>query len=341
MIKVFANANEAWCGERELLTTGTVGKTVTLAFNDAWTGLQKFAVFRAYDISEALPITGDTLEIPARVLSKPDVHLMLGIYGINTQGTVAIPTVYVDLGCIREGANITGADNYVAPEQTLYAAIKEKADEAAASAADAASAQYAGSASFVIAGTEPTPVSGDPTEGHLTLTITYEGVTTVADLGIVTAYAEAVAGGYTGTHSEFQALLTANAQTEYEVAAALAAVDEVTSTASAAQSAAAAAATAATAANTAASAAQTAVAGKQAQHHVTSVNLASGQTAWTVSNVSYVTANNTVIVTPAPTSFAAWVAAGVYCSEQGAGTLKFTSAAQTTAQLTANVLILD
>ena len=65
----------------------------------------------------------------------------------------------------------------------------------------------------------------------------------------------------------------------------------------------------------------------------------SGTTA-TVS-ASAVTATNDVIVAPAPASIAAWAAAGVYCSAQGAGTLTFTCSTVPTAALTANVMAFE
>lgn len=57
-------------------------------------------------------------------------------------------------------------------------------------------------------------------------------------------------------------------------------------------------------------------------------------------NVTGVTASNNVIVTYAPASRDAWLAADVYCSAQGAGTLTFTCSTTPTTNITANVLIL-
>lgn len=54
-----------------------------------------------------------------------------------------------------------------------------------------------------------------------------------------------------------------------------------------------------------------------------------------------VTASNNVIVTYDPASHDAWVAAGVYCSAQATNSLTFTCASTPTANLTANVLIID
>lgn len=58
-------------------------------------------------------------------------------------------------------------------------------------------------------------------------------------------------------------------------------------------------------------------------------------------NVSAVTSTSDVIVAPAPASIAAWAAAGVYCSAQGAGTLTFTCSTAPTEALTANVMAFE
>lgn len=58
-------------------------------------------------------------------------------------------------------------------------------------------------------------------------------------------------------------------------------------------------------------------------------------------SVSGVTASNAVVVTPAPASFTAWGANGVYASAQAAGKLTFTAAEKPTAALTANVLCIN
>lgn len=58
-------------------------------------------------------------------------------------------------------------------------------------------------------------------------------------------------------------------------------------------------------------------------------------------SVEGVTADNTVIVTPAPASYTACLEAGVYCSGQGAGTLTFTCSTAPSASVTCNILILE
>lgn len=56
-------------------------------------------------------------------------------------------------------------------------------------------------------------------------------------------------------------------------------------------------------------------------------------------SVAGVTANNNIIVTPAPDSCVAWGAAGIYCSAQASGTLTFKCTAKPSAAITANIMI--
>ena len=58
-------------------------------------------------------------------------------------------------------------------------------------------------------------------------------------------------------------------------------------------------------------------------------------------SVTDVTTSNSVIVSPAPASISDYVAAGVYCSAQGSGTLTFTASSTPTADLVVNVMIVE
>lgn len=58
-------------------------------------------------------------------------------------------------------------------------------------------------------------------------------------------------------------------------------------------------------------------------------------------SVTGVTASNTVIVSPAPTSFDDYVEAEVKCTAQASGTLTFSCETVPSASLTVNVLIIN
>ena len=68
-------------------------------------------------------------------------------------------------------------------------------------------------------------------------------------------------------------------------------------------------------------------------------------TTWTSNQqsvtVSGVTASNTVIVTPAPASYDAYCAAGIYCSAQAANSLTFKCEEAPSSSLTVNILIVN
>ena len=82
---------------------------------------------------------------------------------------------------------------------------------------------------------------------------------------------------------------------------------------------------------------------KQEKHKPVSVTLSASS--WSnmtqTANVSGVTINSTVVVTPAPVSHSAYGEAGVYCSAQANGTLTFACTDTPKTNLTVNVLILN
>lgn len=80
----------------------------------------------------------------------------------------------------------------------------------------------------------------------------------------------------------------------------------------------------------------------QKKHIAAAVTLS--ETGWSNNEqtvgVNGVTAGNTVIVSPSPTSQDAWAKAGVKCTAQSANSLTFTCKTAPTAALTANIVIL-
>ena len=351
MFQIQVDKNKAWVTQRETVTMYSAGYEavqIQLNFSSEWSGLSKIAVFRAYDAQIDVAMSGNTVEIPVQALLKPNVHLMFGVYGCNSAGTVVIPTIWADLGIIQGAPNPTDADNYGPPALDLYAQVQALAEAAQAAAARATSGEYAGEATFTIGTT------GDET-GHLILSVTEDGVTTTADLGPVTAYAAALAADvdppYTDTYANFCKLLIANYSTSEDVAAALEAVEQVTSTANTANANAAtalstaqAASSAAASAVAAAAAAQTSADAKQPKYKTATVTLASGASEWGVDqpiSVAGVTASNLVIWSSAPESFDAASAAGVRMTAQGNGTVSFSATATTSEDIVMNLAIFD
>ena len=91
----------------EILTSGMVGKTVQILFDDSWTNLTKTLVFRAGQIQATAP--GDTFPavIPGSVLAHPFRKLHVGVYGTDPSGNLVIPTLMAEGPMIRYGADPT------------------------------------------------------------------------------------------------------------------------------------------------------------------------------------------------------------------------------------------
>lgn len=88
-----------------------VGTEVEFLFSDEWAPLIKTAVFIAGS-QKRVVLEGAWRDniciIPHECLAESDVHLLVGVYGTNTGGSLVIPTVYADLGMIWTGADADG-----------------------------------------------------------------------------------------------------------------------------------------------------------------------------------------------------------------------------------------
>ena len=182
MISVYCNDRKAWPGEREILTAGSLGQSVEFNFSEDWSDLQKYAVFVAYDKSITQPLVEDSVAIPPEVLALPGIHLFVGVYGVNLNGTIIVPTLYCDLGMIHPGANPAASDNYEEPTASMLAqlmALTKAAQLAAAIAAEGA-----------ILDPDTVTFSID-SHKNLIVTITEEDAEpTEIDLGPITAYGD-------------------------------------------------------------------------------------------------------------------------------------------------------
>ena len=133
-IQISVHAADAAITEPATLTSGMVGATVTFSFSDErWDALRKIAVFRSgtvcRDVEESAWRDG-TCVIPWECLTLPGERLLVGVYGLDEAGNVAIPTVYADCGWIWPGADPTG-DPAADPEEPFYQALLEEALEKA------------------------------------------------------------------------------------------------------------------------------------------------------------------------------------------------------------------
>lgn len=116
MFIVAANTRQALVGQKEWITTGSSGIQVQFLFSDDWEGLSKFAVFRNAEIEESkIPIAlpeSNLTELPAENCAAEyvDEKVYVGVYGSDGLGHIIIPTIWVSLGILKEGAAYEGMD---------------------------------------------------------------------------------------------------------------------------------------------------------------------------------------------------------------------------------------
>lgn len=93
--------------EAETLTSGMEGKQIRLDLDSSWDNLTKTAVFRAGEITRVVMNPDAAVTIPAEVLERPFVRLLVGIYGTDADGNLVIPTVMAEGPLIEPGADPT------------------------------------------------------------------------------------------------------------------------------------------------------------------------------------------------------------------------------------------
>lgn len=113
----------------EPITTGSVGLTVSFAFDAAWSGLQKTAIFRGSGMAVDLVLSGEAATVPPEVLTIPGGDLRVGVWGADPEGNVIIPTVWATVGEIVPGAAPSGFDPDP-PTPSWAAQVQEIAQDA-------------------------------------------------------------------------------------------------------------------------------------------------------------------------------------------------------------------
>ena len=93
------------------LTSGMVGVPIEFVFDDAWNGLNIVVTFSCYGHKVSVPLlTSTEIIVPWECLQNPNTRLMVGAEGRKEDGTIVIPTVWVNAGYILEGADATGEE---------------------------------------------------------------------------------------------------------------------------------------------------------------------------------------------------------------------------------------
>lgn len=108
---------------RKVIPAGIIGAQVEFEYaEDIWKGLHKTVVFRG-PVTKDVVTDANIVTIPHEVAEKPMSLLSVGVYGVDADGNLAIPTIWADLGIVRESANPSG-DPTTDPSLPVWAQIQ-------------------------------------------------------------------------------------------------------------------------------------------------------------------------------------------------------------------------
>lgn len=124
-IKIHITGAEAIVLHAPTVTAGMVGLPVEFSFDEAWDGLTKNAVFRAGKVIRMKTGIADTCTVAPEVLQKPFYELQIGVLGLSNDGSTVIPTIWADVGHIKESTD-KDAEQTVDPENPVWVQALEK-----------------------------------------------------------------------------------------------------------------------------------------------------------------------------------------------------------------------
>ena len=106
--KVHISGAQALAVDKKPITAGMAGAQVCMNYIDSvWNGLKKTVVFYGA-VTRYVVTDAEVVTIPTDVLAKPNIQLVVGVYGENNAGSLVIPTLRAELGMIRVGTMVSG-----------------------------------------------------------------------------------------------------------------------------------------------------------------------------------------------------------------------------------------
>lgn len=109
---------------RKIITAGMIGAEVIIDYTDpAWEPLKKTVVFNGCVVRDVID-PGMVVPVPPEAIARPAKHLYVGLYGTDSEGNIAVPTLWADLGEIHPAADPSG-DPSTDPSLPVYAQLLE------------------------------------------------------------------------------------------------------------------------------------------------------------------------------------------------------------------------
>lgn len=114
--------------EHASIPAGIVGATVSFLFSDnRWDGLRKTVVFQG-NVTRDVIMEGNQAVIPFETVAKAEGCLKVGIYGVDPENHLAIPTLWTTLGRIRWAADPSG-DPGADPTLPIWAQLQSELED--------------------------------------------------------------------------------------------------------------------------------------------------------------------------------------------------------------------
>ena len=89
---------EAVAVDVKKVTVGLTGAEVVMEYTDPlWNGLTKKVIFDGAETVSAVE-TGDRVIIPVEAVRQEGMLLRVGVYGVSSEGNLAIPTIWAEIG---------------------------------------------------------------------------------------------------------------------------------------------------------------------------------------------------------------------------------------------------
>lgn len=186
-MKAIVNNSTCRIVSRELLTRGTVGKTMEAEFSADWEDLAITATFEAGDEKRDEVYTGEPIVIPHEVLTTAGVSVMLGFQGALPDGTIVKRTEKEWLNNVSETLDPAGVPSseptpdWAAQVQTIALEAKEAADSVRS---DAQAGKFNGSAGDDGGWYTPAITQPDVNTIRMSFTPSKEGMPAVKDTDI-------------------------------------------------------------------------------------------------------------------------------------------------------------
>ena len=123
--KVIVDRTSLRIVSKQKIPRGLIGGKVEIEYTDSiWDRLMKTAVFQGCVTKDVVDI-GSEVTIPAEVVEIPGVMLFMGIYGVDADNTIAVPTMWVPLGVVHSSADPSG-DTSTDPTLPVWAQLEQK-----------------------------------------------------------------------------------------------------------------------------------------------------------------------------------------------------------------------